>query len=82
LPTPDGVGRFAHFSNASIYWTPATGAHVVQGDIRNHWAKLGWEKSHLGYPTSDEYDIPGGRRSEFEHGTISWQADSNTVSIP
>jgi uncharacterized protein with LGFP repeats len=32
LPTPDGVGRFNHFSNAgSIYWTPETGANVIYG---------------------------------------------------
>ena len=35
--TPDGVGRYVHFSGSggsSIYWTPTTGAHDVQGEIR------------------------------------------------
>lgn len=82
METPDGVGRFVHYDNKSIYWSPSTGARVVQGDIRKEWAKLGWEKSYLGYPTSDEYDIPGGRRSNFQNGTITWERESNTVTIP
>jgi uncharacterized protein with LGFP repeats len=73
--TPDGVGRFNHFEHGSIYWTPQTGAREVHGDIRQLWAQMGWERSFLGYPTSDEHDDPGvqgGRRSEFQHGFINW----------
>ncbi|MFD8500626.1 AbfB domain-containing protein [Amycolatopsis sp. NPDC059657] len=71
--TPDDRGRFNHFANGgSIYWTPETWAHVVYGPIRTKWASMGWETSWLGYPTSDEFDIPGGRRSEFEGGHIDW----------
>ena len=33
---------------------------------------MGWERSLLGYPTSDEYDVAGGRRSDFEHGSLTW----------
>jgi uncharacterized protein with LGFP repeats len=54
---PDGVGRYNHFSGSggsSIYWTPATGAHDVRGAIRTKWAGLGWEKSRLGYPITDQ----------------------------
>jgi uncharacterized protein with LGFP repeats len=39
--TPDGIGRFNHFSNAaSIYWTPSTGAWSIHGAIRDKWASL------------------------------------------
>jgi uncharacterized protein with LGFP repeats len=83
LPCPDGRGRFNHFRamqlpgrpEASIYWTPRTGAHEVHGAIRAAWASRGWERGPLGYPTSDEHDLAGqagGRRSEFEHGFIEW----------
>ncbi len=49
-------GRFNHFrladgSDGSIYWTPDTGAHPVTGPIRQRWSGLGWEHSHLGFPT-------------------------------
>lgn len=69
--TPDGVGRFNHFQAASIYWTPATGAHEVHGLIRSTWAESGWELGPLGYPVADESDAAGGRaRSYFQHGYI------------
>lgn len=80
LTTPDGRGRYNHFRavqepgmpEASIYWTPETGAHEVQGLIRDAWAKGGWERGELGYPTSDEFQDGPNRRSNFEHGYILW----------
>ncbi|MGP4015407.1 PQQ-dependent sugar dehydrogenase [Saccharopolyspora sp. 5N708] len=80
LITPDGVGHYNHFTKAgSIYWTPSTGAHEVYGRIREHWAALGWERSYLGYPTSGEFAVSGGRRNDFEHGYIHWYATNNTT---
>ena len=80
LPTPDGRGRFNHFRamhvpgrpESSIYWTPQTGAHEVHGLIRDAWARGGWERGELGYPTSDEFQDGGFRRSNFERGHILW----------
>jgi uncharacterized protein with LGFP repeats len=70
---PDNVGKYNHFSKAgSIYWSPSSGAHLVYGAIRAKWASLGWERSYLGYPTSDEYGITGGRRNNFQHGLITF----------
>ncbi|GAA2337028.1 PQQ-dependent sugar dehydrogenase [Saccharopolyspora halophila] len=78
--TPDGVGRFNHFSKAaSIYWTPGTGAHEVHGRIRERWVALGWERSYLGYPTTGEFAVSGGRQSNFQHGYVRWFAANNTV---
>jgi uncharacterized protein with LGFP repeats len=80
---PDGVGRYNHFDKgSSIYWTPGTGAHQVGGAIRNTWANMGWENSSLGYPTSDEYAVTGGRRSDFQHGTLTWNASTGVVTQP
>ncbi|SFK44244.1 LGFP repeat-containing protein [Amycolatopsis sacchari] len=80
--TPDGIGRFNHFTNnTSIYWSPSSGVHSVVGTIRDTWASLGWERSRLGYPTSDEYGIAGGRRSDFQHGYITWNASNNTTQV-
>ncbi|HEY7308923.1 MAG TPA: hypothetical protein VH643_06090 [Gemmataceae bacterium] len=74
LGTPDGRGRFNHFQGGSIYWTPQTGAHEVHGAIREKWASMGWERSRLGFPISDEHTPPGwhGRATTFEGGTILW----------
>lgn len=77
--TPDGVGRFNHFQGGSIYWTASTNAHEVHGAIRDKWASMGWEKSCLGYPTSDEYDWNGGKRSDFQRGSIQWTATGGAV---
>jgi len=52
---------------------------AVQGAIYAQWASLGYERSGLGYPITDEYAIPGGRRNDFVHGTITWQASTNTT---
>ncbi|RBY77986.1 sugar dehydrogenase [Blastococcus sp. TF02-09] len=79
LPTPDLVGRYNHFEGGSVYWSPRTGAHEVHGLIRDRWAALGWEQSYLGYPTSDEFAIPGGRRTDFERGYITWTASTGRV---
>jgi uncharacterized protein with LGFP repeats len=70
--TPDGRGRFNHLEHGSIYWTPETGAHEVHGAIRDKWASMGWERSFLGYPTSDELPMQGGRVSHFQGGDILW----------
>ncbi|MHA7287607.1 polysaccharide deacetylase family protein [Arthrobacter sp. MDT3-44] len=83
--TPDGVGRYNHFSGknaaASIYWSPATGAREVYGAIRARWVALGWERSRLGYPTSGEYGITGGRRGDFQRGSILWHAASGRTEV-
>ena len=82
---PDGTGRYNHFSGtnagSSIYWSPATGAHEVYGAIRAQWAALGWERSRLGYPVSGEYGITGGRRNDFQHGSILWHAASGRTEV-
>ena len=74
LTTPDGVGRFNHFQGGSIYWTPQTGAHEIHGAIREKWSSLGFERSLLGYPLTDESTVPDriGRFNHFQGGSIYW----------
>ena len=59
---------------ASIFWSEATGAHVVLGDIRDEYIRLGAQTSDLGYPVSDEQSTAegAGRASHFEHVSIVW----------
>jgi uncharacterized protein with LGFP repeats len=79
--TPDGVGRFNHFEGGSIYWTPRTGAKEVHGAIREEWARMGWERSWLRYPVSDEQDMPGGRVSFSEGGKIEWTPSGGAKAV-
>ncbi len=83
LGTPDGVGRYNHFQGGSIYWTPSTGAHLVYGAIRDKWASLGWERSVLGYPTSDELPTADGRGrfNYFQRGRIFWYPNTGAYVV-
>ena len=78
---PDGVGVYSHFQGGSIYWSPTTGAHEVHGAIRDKWAAMGWERSYLGYPTSDEMAAAGGRVSHFQGGDIYWSAATGAHEV-
>ncbi len=81
--TPDKVGRYNHFQGGSIYWTPQTGAHEVHGDIRGKWSSLGWEKSFLGYPLTDESVTPDkvGRYNHFQGGSIYWTPQTGAHEV-
>jgi hypothetical protein len=84
---PDGEGFFRHFAGGSIYWHPAVGAHEVHGVIRNKWSSLGWERSFLGYPTSDETqgaDLNhSGRFNHFQGGSIYFFPGGNlSIAVP
>jgi hypothetical protein len=98
LGTGDGSGRFNHFQDVlrsvstveqSIYWTPATGAHFIQGPLRRRWAELGWERSFLGYPIDDQGGWSEaetgntGLVSRFQRGSILWRAnDQKLIEVP
>ncbi|MFJ4780280.1 FG-GAP-like repeat-containing protein [Streptomyces sp. NPDC088762] len=79
---PDGIARYNHFRHrgetadtASIYWTKTTGkAWSVGGGIRTKWIALGAEKSFLGYPQSDEYDVYAGVREDFSGGYVRYNS--------
>ena len=83
LPTPDGKGRFNHFEGGSIYWHPSTGAHEVHGAIKKKWAELGYERSLLGYPTTDERITPDGkgRFNHFQGGSIYWHPSTGAHEV-
>jgi glucose/arabinose dehydrogenase len=83
LPTADQHGSYQHFSpgNRSIFYFPGIGSHEVHGGIRAKWAALGWERSRLGYPVTNEFDIPTGRRSTFQHGYITWNRTTNAIAV-
>lgn len=79
LASPDRTGRFEVFQHGSIYWSPFTGAHEIEGDIRDKWGSIGYERSALGYPTTDEVDVPGGRQSSFLLGSITWKPSTGAL---
>ncbi|MBL7496094.1 glycoside hydrolase [Frankia sp. CNm7] len=75
---PEGLQ--AVFEGGRIYWHPALGAWVVRGEILNRYLALGGSGAWLGLPVSDEYDVPGGRESAFQHGKLRWSSTTNQVT--
>jgi hypothetical protein len=82
---PDGVGYFQHFKGGSIYYHPYAGAHEVHGLIRAKWAAMGWERSFLGYPRTDETtgndSKREGRYNHFQGGSIYWHPASGAHEV-
>ncbi|WP_299577486.1 hypothetical protein [uncultured Williamsia sp.] len=68
----DGLSRRQEYQGASIYFNFSTGAHIIQGNIREYWRGLGAETSDLGFPTSDEQQIGDKYYNTFQGGTIYW----------
>jgi hypothetical protein len=75
-------GRFRHYQFGSIYWHRDRGVHEVHGAIHAAWANQGWERSPLGYPTSDEgsYLLDSIRISNFQIGSLC--ADPRYPDLP
>ena len=82
FPTIDeGPGRISPESRNStfsagdkpvIFWTPATGAHVVRGPINAAWDNLGGSAGPLGVPVEDEAYRGDDVTQKFTAGELSW----------
>ncbi len=81
---PDGVGQA--FAGGKIYFSPATGAHVVSGAILEKYEAAGGPTGDLGLPNAAESDggVPGSRVSSFaapDNPVIFWTADHGAVIV-
>lgn len=66
-------GVYQLFAKGTAYWTPAGGAHLVHGAIRDAYGARGYEKGDTGYPIGDERpSVNGGVYQVFQHGTAYW----------
>ena len=79
-----GGGTMLAFTNGTIFSSPSTGAHLVQGEILKTYTAQGGPAGKLGFPTSDEAETGGGYKvtgggwvGEFQHGTITWLNNGN-----
>ncbi|MFI9410800.1 LGFP repeat-containing protein [Nocardia gamkensis] len=73
-------GEYQDFAGGTIYEAKDGDPHVVWGEIRKAWEDNGGAQGQLGYPVSDEKDIPGGKQSDFSGGTITWVNGTITVT--
>ncbi|EOM76648.1 hypothetical protein Rrhod_2045 [Rhodococcus rhodnii LMG 5362] len=60
----------AEFVNGGIYTSPNGGVWAVLGEIYRSWQAFGAGIGELGLPTSDEYPVPDGLRTDFENGSL------------
>lgn len=71
--------RVSVLQRGRIYWSMATDAYHVMGGIMGRFDQLGGPSGIMGLPTSDEFDIPTGRRSNFQGGYITWEQATGAV---
>ncbi|MEH3156274.1 MAG: N-acetylmuramoyl-L-alanine amidase [Gordonia paraffinivorans] len=78
--TPDGAAKYVDFDKGKIYWSPQTGAQIVQGLIGSAWGGAGYEKSSLGLPTSGESSpLDGIITQAFQFGSLIFTKSSGVV---
>ncbi|WP_163231744.1 RICIN domain-containing protein [Bifidobacterium aerophilum] len=79
LPTGDALtvkgGVSQTFKGGTVFWSKETGAHSVRsGAFLNEYAKMKYEQGKLGFPTSEEQTIRGGKSQVFQNGQIHWSS--------
>jgi LGFP repeat-containing protein len=81
--SPAGTGFIIRYENADIYYSAATGAHEVHGDIRAKYNAFGSAGGILGLPTTDETSTPDnvGRFNHFQGGSIYWTAHTGPMVV-
>ncbi|TFV53595.1 N-acetylmuramoyl-L-alanine amidase [Blastococcus sp. TF02A_35] len=78
---PGGTGRVQNFQSGSVYWSAASGAHVLRGGIAASWRAAGGLSGPLGYPTSGETATNGGALQQFQGGTVTWGAATGQTTV-
>lgn len=91
VSNPGGTGRRREFEHGAIYWSEATGAHVVlkpshpDGHLWDEWEALGWEQPRpesLRYPLSDQRGTrDGGVLQYFQGGLVYWSSDTGAIVV-
>ena len=83
LPTRKPGGRFNHFQGGSIYWSPSTGAHNVQGEIKKRWGLSDWEIFFFFFTSTYEIYTPGGegKFNHFQRGSVYWSPSTGAHKV-
>ncbi len=76
--TPDGRARYQHFQGGSLYLT-STGATVLPPAVVAVWARSGWERGPLGYPTAAAQTAGGVTSQEFQGGVVYVSGDRGSA---
>jgi hypothetical protein len=79
IQTGGRPGAVNLFQGGSVYWSSTTGGHAMYGAILQAWGSQGYEAGRLGFPRTDEFDAPDGRKQEFQGGNIVWTPQRGAV---
>ncbi|MCA4132261.1 hypothetical protein [Arthrobacter sp. M4] len=76
-------GCYQKFTNGSIAWTAATGAHAVMGSIEDLWLGLGGVDGYLAYPVKNAVCGSGaqGCSQAFQRGSVYEVAGKGTFPV-
>ena len=77
-------GHRVRYANCDIYYSPASGAHEVHGDIRAKYNAKGGPDSDLLLPATDETATPDrvGRYNHFSgNGSIYWHPNTGPMEV-
>ncbi|MFC9693718.1 N-acetylmuramoyl-L-alanine amidase [Kribbella sp. NPDC056951] len=87
LPTTEvhngrvGGTRVQSFRDGGFYWTKPYGVRPVTGLIYRKYVAIGAERSRLGLPMTDIYQVKGGLRQKYQHGWLTYHAHRRTVLV-
>ena len=60
------------FQGGSIWWSSPSGAWETHGAIGDEYLRGSGASGWYGFPVSPEYSYYGGRRQDYQHGSILW----------
>lgn len=72
-------GRSTAFTGGSLFWSSATGAKEVHGALLTAYLQRGGPGGSLRLPKTDEYDVPGGKQSDFQGGRLRYDSATGAV---
>ncbi|WP_051515783.1 LGFP repeat-containing protein [Candidatus Blastococcus massiliensis] len=78
-----GGGCVSHFQNGSIWYSPATGVHVINRTLMGKWHQLGYESGAVGYPTSSVVCelTAHGCAANFQGGSLYYSPATGTQFV-
>jgi uncharacterized protein with LGFP repeats len=67
-------GTAQAFERGSLYWSSASGAHLISGPVRSAWWATGGVSGPYGFPTGDVTGDASAQSVTFATGTLHWSA--------
>ena len=65
----DTTGQVGTFSGGALYWSAATGARLVSGNVLAAYVAAGGPQK-VGFPVADQGPVTGGTAAAFQDGSI------------